>query len=245
MGREKRFDESRLFRCINSRRIILRGKHLDGCAVFERAQLLQGLGLLQWRGRPSDKTFKKPTAVCIDALVPQNRQAFHCIAEKRERGAREIERPSVQRRHHLHHIRVLHRRVGYSKRVGRSRHVQTRITRDSFRQLIDQRRINQWLVALDVDDVGRLWNSAHCLRDPVGARRVFHRGHHRLAAERDHHLADPLVIRRNENLVQTITLLAAVPNVLDQRFSRNPMKRLSRKTSRSPTRGKNSKNMAG
>ena len=106
-------------------------------------------------------------------------------------------------------------------------------------EFVDQRGIDQWFVALNVDDVSRLRHRFHRLGNAIRASRVVRRSHGDLAAERKHRLTDPLVIHRDDDFIQPRALLTALPNVLDQGFSGDQVQRLSRETGGTPTRRQN------
>ncbi len=108
--------------------------------------------------------------------------------------------------------------------------------------LINLARVHERLIALDIHDVGGLRHSPHGLRNPVGAGRVIRRGHHRLSAESNDGILDALVIGGDEDFIEPRTLLAALPNVLNQWFPRNEMKGLSGEARGAPAGRKDTKN---
>src|SRR6476619_4299757 len=63
---------SRLFQvlgCIHAEDGVLRQRHVDAHAGFERAQLLEPLALLEWRGRQRDEALERGAAIRIEADV--------------------------------------------------------------------------------------------------------------------------------------------------------------------------------
>src|SRR4051812_48927661 len=94
-----------LFGGVDPQRDTVYNDHVDPHAGLERAQLLELLAMLQWRGSEGDKTSKRPTAKGVNADVMKKRSR----APRRGRAG-EIKRAQPARRHRstddLHHIRI-------------------------------------------------------------------------------------------------------------------------------------------
>ena len=121
-------------------------------------------------------------------------------------------------------------------RRHRRRHLDAAV-RQRGDQLVDEPRIDERLVALDVDEnvvVGEIAAEEVPRRagDAVRPARQFRRRHHRLAAVFLDGLDDALVVCRDEDVIQRLRLLDGLEDPRDQRFAREHRQRLPRETAR-------------
>ena len=72
--------------------------------------------------------------------------------------------------------------------------------------------------------------------DAIGATGMIRSGHGDFCAEIAGGLGNPFVVGGDHRLIEVFGLLAALPNVLDQRFSADHMKRLAREARGAPAR---------
>ena len=87
-------------------------------------------------------------------------------------------------------------------------------------QRLNQCRINQWLVALDIDDhLGVKFT--HSLGDAVGAGRMPGRSHYNICAEFLRGRPDALVIRGHEQPIEGLRLPGAFDYPLQKRLAQN------------------------
>src|ERR1700682_2254028 len=109
-----------------------------------------------------------------------------------------------------------------------------------FDELVDQARFNERFVALDVDDVGKVFPLFCNLRDPVGAALMKQRSQRHFRAPFKSRMCDTHVVSRDDDRVELGGAAASFPNATQQWFAGDEMQRLAAKTRRSPARRNNS-----
>ena len=141
--------------------------------MFQKAQLLQFLRLLQRRRCQLRITLQRSDAVSINADMAQIRKRAGNavgIAHIRNRRAAEIQRQPALVADHLDRGRRC-RRMLRVKRCGKGRHRRLRSRRQRRRHFANQRGRQQRLIALHIDDDGviRPAKTLHHLAQPLGA----------------------------------------------------------------------------
>ncbi len=127
--------------------------------VGQRAQLLESLGALYGDRLETGKRLQERRAVRIDAEVPVDGQARRyppdspCkrVTRVRNRRAAEIERVAGAVEDDFHDVRI-GELSSVADRVAGGRHLCVAMARQRHRNLADQRRLDQRLIALHVDD---------------------------------------------------------------------------------------------
>jgi len=184
--------------------------------------------------------FEKRAAVGVDAFVAEHRKSGDGVAEIGQGRAGKIQCKTVFRAHDLHDIGIGHGGVGRIERVGGSRHVRAVWHADCGGEAIDQPGVDERFVALDVDDMRSLWKCGERFGNAVGAGGMVWRGHHGTAAEGVDSVEDALVIGRDYEFLQGGAGLAAIPDVLDERFTSDEVEWFSGESCRAPSRGEDS-----
>ncbi len=113
-----------------------------------------------------------------------------------------------------------------------SNDVDPRIRAEFLDELINQTRINQRFIALDVNDEHIVFRVAYDFRDAIGSATMFGRSQSDLCAPIERGLGDPHVVSGNDQRVQFFCMLTAFPDVSQKRLSCNWMQWFSRKTCR-------------
>ena len=157
-------------------------------AVGERAQLLEGFSALDGDRLETAERAQEPRAVRIDAEVPvggqprRNRPDSPCkrVTGVRDRCAAEIERVAAAVEHDLHDVGI-GELPGVANRMARGCHLRGAMARERRRDCADQRRLDQWLIALHVDDDFPGWQAPPRgnLRDAIGSGLMILAGDHR------------------------------------------------------------------
>ena len=134
--------------------------------MFER------FGLLQGRGWPSDEGFEKIAAIAVDAFVAEHLEIFYSVAEKGQRGAGEVKGVAVKFEDDFYDVGIGDDRIFWIERIRGGDHVQARVIAESFGEIVDQCGINEWFVALDIEDVSGVWDLLDGLGESVGSGRM-------------------------------------------------------------------------
>ena len=166
--------------------------------------------------------------------MPQRHQLRHLIPKKRQWRPRKIKRIPLLIQYHLHHIRIPHQPRLPNRRRRRD-HRYPPIPSHRHRQLINQPRRYQWLIPLHIDQYSMPRKQPRRLGNAIRPTRMLRRCHHHPRPKRLPSLHNPLIIRRDDNVIHLPTVLTSLPHMLHQRLPRDQMQRLPRKPGRSPT----------
>ena len=199
--------------------------------MLEGSELLELLALFQGGGGEPDEFAENVPAVAVDAEMEERHDGALLVARVTVEGdpaAREIEGVAGDSRHHLHAVRV----VGFL-RLGKGRgggdHRDLRIADQGRREILDQHRIDQRLVSLNIDEVGDAPQARRDLSDPVGAARMGGGGHHHFRSEVEGRLGNPVVIRGDDDLGDFFREQCALPDMADKGFAGDHVEALSGK----------------
>jgi hypothetical protein len=120
-------------------------------------------------------------------------------------------------------------------------HANGRILRQRRHRLIDDRRLDERLVPLDVYDqvAGHV---PHHLGDAIGPGRVRRRRHARRAAEPTHRVGDPRIVGRDQHLVEECRPDGPLDHMLHHRLSGELRQRLAGKSAGGIPRGDDADN---
>lgn len=227
-----------ILRRVDADGFLMGDAHLDPVAVFQPAQLLQALGLLQLRlGQRGDLAERRgPVGVEPDVLVESARSQPLRVMLAPDVGddrTAEIERLHPLVEYDFGRVGVEERALEIAVWVERldERGDLRRGVVEATLQGLDLLRVDKGLVALDIDD--HLETGAHLLVSLVAAIRtapVLVGGHDGLSAERADSRRDPLVVGGDTDRVEnTFHLLI---NPLDHGFPFHVGQRLARKSGR-------------
>ena len=133
------------------------------------------------------------------------------------RGAGKIQGVTLQIGDDLHDVRTLEFFEALERPAQRA-HLDRCVGEKRRDGCVDGLRLDQRLVALDVDD-GAAGQVADRLGDPIGAAHVVGARHQRGAAERSHSVRDALVIGRDDHGVHARGRGGAAIHVLDHRLA--------------------------
>ena len=227
-----------IFRRVDADGFLMGDAHLDPVAVFQPAQLLQALGLLQLRlGQRGDLAERRgPVGVEPDVLVESARSQPLRVMLAPDVGddrTAEIERLHPLVEYDFGRVGVEERAFEIAVWVERldERGDLRRGVVEATLQGLDLLRVDKRLVALDIDD--HLETGAHLLVSLVAAIRtapVLVGGHDGLSAERADSRRDPLVVGGDTDRVENAFHLLINP--LDHGFPFHVGQRLARKSGR-------------
>ena len=148
-------------------------------------------------------------------------------------GTGEVQGVAVAGQDHFDDVRVVQvflRADG----AGHGSHGQGPVRNQRVRQPVNQGRVNEGFVSLDIDHMSGGGEGLHRFRQAVAAAGMVRRGHDRLGAEGHGGVEDALVVRGDGDVVKAGAAGNAFPYVLDKRFSCNEVKRLARKSGGPP-----------
>ena len=227
-----------ILRRVDADGFLMGDAHLDPVAVFQPAQLLQALGLLQLRlGQRGDLAERRgPVGVEPDVLVESARSQPLRVMLAPDVGddrTAEIERLHPLVEYDFGRVGVEERALEIAVWVERldERGDLRRGVVEATLQGLDLLRVDKRLVALDIDD--HLETGAHLLVSLVAAIRtapVLVGGHDGLSAERADSRRDPLVVGGDTDRVENAFHLLINP--LDHGFPFHVGQRLARKSGR-------------
>ena len=86
----------------------------------------------------------------------------------------------------FHYVRIGYCRVGGIERIGSGNHVESWLIDERLGEFVDERGVDEWFVALDIEDVGGLRDGLDCFGEPIGSGRVIRRCHHGLSSKSFH-----------------------------------------------------------
>src|SRR5262245_18838957 len=99
-------------------------------------------------------------------------------------------------------------------------------------EFIDQLRINQWFIPLNVDDEPELFRVTYDFGRSVSAAAMACRSQRNFGTPIKSSLGDAHVVCGNDHRVEVFSSFAALPYTLQKRFSSNEMQWFSWKTRR-------------
>lgn len=113
-------------------------------------------------------------------------------------------------------------------------HLHGWIIAQATRELVNQARGDKWLIALHIDDDAVVWKRLRGLGDAIRAAGVIRVGKYRLSSERRGDFSDAGIIGSDNDVVDLLAFLAALPDMLDERFASYEMKRFAREAGAAP-----------
>ncbi len=144
-------DAFEVVRRVDADRVVVRFDGLDADAVLEGPQLLEGFGLLERRRREPCERQQALAPIDVQPDVAPRRRGGAVLAHVRDRRAREVERVAVAIDDHLRDVRVAVVRRVFDEAPQRA-HAQRGFGGERRHGLVDHRRLDERLIALDVHD---------------------------------------------------------------------------------------------
>lgn len=236
LGKELLFDGGGLLGGIHAGREVVREHDAQGNAVFHGTQLLKGLRLLQPGGRPSHELKEEAPLEAVDAQMAVVTHTGRGIAHVGQGRAGEIQRVAFHIKDHLHHIRVGDL-GGIVDRRGSGDHAHLGLAPQDNGEFVNEGWGDERFIALDIDDGAVIGKRTSGLSDAIRATGVIGRGQDGTRAKGGCGFGDALVIGGDDDVVHFTTILATLPDMLNQRLSRDEMKRFAREACRSPPSG--------
>lgn len=118
-------------------------------------------------------------------------------------------------------------------------HWEVKIFAESAGEGVNKSWLKEGFIALDVDDVGGVLTGGGGFGNAVGAGGVIAAGEGKGGVDFLAEVGDALVIGGDEEFVELLALASAFEDVLEERFSKEWMKRLSGEACRGPARWDN------
>src|SRR5437868_1503224 len=221
--------------------------------IFQCAQLLQRFSAFQRTRLPAYKLEQRLASETVDSLVTEQGGALsrsllssggglETAASFRlewDRSTREIKSAAAKIENDFHLVR--RKSVRWLPEWMCSRHdFRFTIRTQFFDKLVDQPRIDQRFVALDINYVCELLCFPRDFGHSVGTAAVFRRSQRDFCAPIKRGRRDPHVVGSNDNQIQTFSAAATLPNMFQKRFSSNGMQWFPRKSRGTPPGGNNS-----
>ena len=142
-------DALQILRRVHAHRVPRRLQDVQALPVFQYAQLLEPLDLLERRRRPAREGEEEPPAVGVETDVLEGGAATaRRVPGVGDPGAREVKRVAAQVAHHLDDARVVGVRGG-CERDRQGDRVQRRVGEKRVDRRVDRLPAKQRLVALD------------------------------------------------------------------------------------------------
>ncbi len=225
-----------LFGGVESDGMVFGQNNADAGAVFKGAELLELFGLFKQAGRPTDELFEEIAAIAVKTHVAQGREGVGSGPEEWKGTAGEVEGVSCPVDDDLDDVRIIELSQ-VSHRIGRCDHGQVGFGRQSGHEGVDQGRIHEGFVTLDIDDVGDLGMWLHGFRDAVGSSGVVGGSHDNLGAEGESFFLDADIVGGDQEEVESFTLVHTLKDVSEQALADEVMEGLSGEAGGSPSGG--------
>src|SRR5579862_9973239 len=180
--------------------------------MLERAQLLEVLARLERSPRQLRQAQQRADAVCVEPAVPAGtahialaaETGLRAIAIPRDRRTAEVESQTARVGNYLYDVGI-HELIERDDRCRESRDLRLRMLDEQTRNLRNDRRRHERLIALQVHhDVG-CGPAAYArnLCDSIGARRMVTCGADGRRTETPRDTRDSFVVGRDQNFVCT------------------------------------------
>ena len=192
--------------CVDADGLHIRQSDADAIAVLQPAQLLQALSLLKTALRQLGDFCQHLTPIGVDAqmleerIVPEPMLILYTSYIWYHR-ATEIKGETPDVGHDLGRIGVVDS-LYRIKALAQCANLRGGIV-EEVHQCLYLRRLDEWLVALHVDDhIGISGNLLYGLLNTIGTALVVGTGHHGLAAEGFHTREDTLIVGSHKYIVE-------------------------------------------
>lgn len=225
-----------LFGGVESDGMVFGQNNADAGAVFKGAELLELFRLFKQAGRPADELFEEIAAIAVKTHVAQGHEGVGSGPEEWKGAAGEVEGVSSPVDDDLHNVGVVEL-SGVRHGIGGRDHGQVGFGCQSGHQGVDQDRVHEGFVTLNIDDVGDLGMRLHGLRDAVGASGVVGGSHDNLGAEGEGFFLDADIVGGDQEEVESFTLVHTLKDVSEQALADEVMEGLSGEAGGSPSGG--------
>ena len=199
-------------------------------APFSRARSCSSdSALLEGRGRPGDKLLEEFFAETVEPDVAEGGRRSGRLLIIGEGTAGKIERVPGCGADDFYDVRI--GEVCFiGDGVGSSDHREGSVALERGGERIDERRVDEGFVALNInDDFGGTPERSCGFGDAVRAGRVVGAGHYDVRAEGFGGFRDADVVGGDGEVIEPVAAAAALPDVLDERLARDRVERLPRK----------------
>lgn len=208
----------------------------DAGAVFEGAELFEAFGLFEAAGRPGDELEEEAALEAVDAEVAVAAGPGLGIALVGQGAAAEVKRVAMRVEDDFDDVWIADLR-GVLDGSGGGDHFDGGIIAQSAGEFVDEGRGDERFIALHVDDDAVIGEGLGGLGDAIRAAGVIGISKDGFGSERSGGLSDAGIIGGNDHVVDLCALLAALPDVLDEWFSGDEVKRLAGKAGGTPAGG--------
>jgi hypothetical protein len=205
----------------------------NGGSVFERAKLLEALGLFERGGRERNEALQEIDAVSVDAEVTIGRKVWDRVAAEGDGGAGEVKGVAESVEDELDDVGVGDERGVIERAAGRD-HREGGIVAEFTGEGIDEFGIEERFVALNINDVS--WRMA--LRggfgNSIGAGGMIGAGANGAGPDGLAEGGDAVVVSGDNELVEFLATRSALEDVLKKRLSKKRMEGFSGEAGRGP-----------
>ena len=175
-------------------------EHMNLYTIFQCAQLLQRLCALQRTRFPLHKLQERVAPKTVDALMAKITNTGR-VGGVRDHASREVESAIIPIQDNFDLVgRFCFGWIG--ERMRSSDDVDVAIRAEFFDKLIDQARIDQWFIALNVNDECEVFRVACNFGHPIGPAAMAWRSQRDLGPPIKRGLGDPHIVGRDDDRVQ-------------------------------------------
>src|SRR5215510_9819797 len=225
-------DQLQIFRRVYADRAVSDGDDLDPKAMLQGAHLFEHFALFEWSRGEFGVRQQEVAAVGVKAGVsverpeqfrtgaqrrPDRTMFQNRRARKRDRVTRETDREPLAVDYDFDHVRFERVFDRFDRLAGRA-HDDRPVGEQGLEGGLDRRRLDQRLVALNVDDDLGV-QPRRDFGKAVGPRRVIRRRHDRLDSRAGDGLKDAFVVRRDDHATDRSRLFGAFDDAQNHRFS--------------------------
>ena len=230
---------------IHTDALVLNGDDANRNRMVESAELLELFGGFERRDREADEVQKGSATIPVDAEMLQEGEGGQlgfdrctgCVTQIGDGSPREVKSAPGLIHHDFHHVGVVVFICGgeWGRRGGHLVFFQC------ARNRIDDGRIDEWFVSLDVHErvAGMTFGD---LGDSVGAARVVRASHFDIAKALGY-FPDLGVVGGHDDFGERRGLLALLDDILDEWFAGDFVERLARKACRAVARWNDTDNL--
>lgn len=226
------------YRCllwrVNAGRVIIGQYDTNLPPIFERPKLFKPFGQLKKGRFPAHEIEEEIPAKPVNALVTEVAEFGRSAPGMRNEAPGKIERVPIRVDRDLDDIGVLENRIRGFEGVGRRDHRQVRLGDEVGSELVNQGRVDQGFIPLDIDDMAHFGEVFCDLGCSIGAAGVISPGQGDMPSKGFDGFRDALIVCCHCQVGEISAFLAAIPDMLDEWFSRDEMQRFSGKTGGSP-----------
>jgi len=230
---EGAFDDGDVGGAIDALGFVFGDEDADTSPVFEGAELLQLFDLFEASEGPADELEEKIALVAVNAVVPENGNVFE-TAREGNAGAGKIEGVAPIIEDDFDDVGVV---AGFVEDGGGGDHFGGIVFDEDVGEAVDEVRVDERFVALDVEDGGGFGIFFDDFDETVGARRMIGASDDDLSSEGAGDGSDAFVVGGDIEGVEAGGFLGLFPDVLDEGFASDEGERFAGKARGGPTGG--------